>query len=72
MRPKREHYQLWGVAASIGSFIAGSVIGGLLIGVWVDNRWGTDPIGKALGVLFGGIAGLVEAARTVLKMIKRQ
>ncbi|MCS7224492.1 MAG: AtpZ/AtpI family protein [Armatimonadetes bacterium] len=72
MGQKSDHRRVWGVAAAMGSLIAGSVIAGLLIGAWVDNRWGIDPIGKALGVFIGGIGGLIEAGRTVVKAMKRR
>jgi F0F1-type ATP synthase assembly protein I len=47
----------WAVAATSGTFMVGAVIAGLLIGTWLDKRFGIDPIGKAIGVILGGVAG---------------
>ncbi len=61
----------WTVAAISGTFLVGSVVAGLLIGWWLDNRFGIDPIGKAIGVIFGGTAGTVELVRMLLRAQKR-
>ncbi len=61
----------WTVAAISGTFMVGSVVAGLLIGWWLDNRFGIDPIGKAIGVIFGGTAGTVELVRMLLRAQKR-
>ncbi len=61
----------WTVAAISGTFMVGSVVAGLLIGWWLDNRFGIDPMGKAIGVIFGGTAGTVELVRMLLRTQKQ-
>ncbi len=58
----------WTVAAVSGTFMVGCVLTGLLIGWWLDQRFGIDPIGKAVGVIFGGIIGTVELVRMLLRV----
>jgi len=47
----------WAIAATSGTFMVGSVIAGLLIGLWVDKKFGTDPLGKAIGVIWAELLG---------------
>lgn len=61
----------WAIAATSGTFMVGSVIAGLIIGWWLDKRFGIDPIGKAIGVILGGTAGTVELVRMLLKVSRR-
>jgi F0F1-type ATP synthase assembly protein I len=59
----------WAVAATSGTFMVGAVIAGLLIGVWLDKRFvGFDPMGKAFGVIVGGLVGIVELVRMLLRV----
>lgn len=60
----------WMVAMTAGSFMVGAVLCGWLIGVWLDKRFGIDPIGKAIGVIFGGTAGTIELVRMLLRVSK--
>jgi F0F1-type ATP synthase assembly protein I len=62
----------WAVAATSGTFMVGAVVAGLLIGVWLDKRFGIDPIGKAIGVILGGVAGTVELVRMLLQVSRRE
>lgn len=58
----------WAVAATSGTFMVGSVVAGLILGWWVDKKFGIDPIGKAVGVILGGTAGTVELVRMLLRV----
>ncbi len=51
--------------------MVGCVLTGLLIGWWLDQRFGIDPMGKAIGVIFGGIVGTVELVRMLLRVSSR-
>lgn len=62
----------WAVAAISGTFMVGSVVTGLLIGVWIDRNFGTDPVGKGLGIVLGGTAGTVELVRMLLRASERR
>jgi len=61
----------WAIAATSGTFMVGSVIAGLLIGLWVDKKFGTDPLGKAIGVILGGTAGTIELVRILLRVSRK-
>jgi len=37
----------------IGFFIAGSIIGGLLGGLWLDNKLNTEPVFLIAGLILG-------------------
>ncbi|MFC2069628.1 AtpZ/AtpI family protein [Chloroflexota bacterium] len=37
----------------IGFFIAGSIIGGLLGGIWLDNKLNTEPVFLIVGLILG-------------------
>ncbi len=41
---------------TLGSTIVGSIVGGLLLGLWLDSMTGTSPLLLLLGLLLG-IAG---------------
>ncbi|MFN3422576.1 MAG: AtpZ/AtpI family protein [Armatimonadota bacterium] len=61
----------WAVAATSGTFMVGSVLAGLIIGWWLDKKFGIDPIGKAIGVILGGTAGTVELIRMLLRVSRQ-
>jgi F0F1-type ATP synthase assembly protein I len=61
----------WAVAATSGTFMVGSVLAGLIIGWWLDKKFGIDPIGKAIGVILGGTAGTIELVRMLLRVSRR-
>jgi F0F1-type ATP synthase assembly protein I len=43
----------WGFALSIGWELVVSVLGGFLIGQWLDKKWKTSPWLMLSGALFG-------------------
>ncbi len=51
--------------------MVGSVIAGLIIGWWIDKKFGIDPVGKAIGVILGGTAGTIELVRMLLRVSRR-
>lgn len=61
----------WAIAATSGTFMVGSVIAGLVVGWWLDKRFGIDPIGKAIGVIVGGTAGTIELVRMLMRVSKK-
>lgn len=44
---------------TMGFMTVGSVLGGLLVGTWVDREFGTRPLAALLFVLMGILAGLL-------------
>ena len=49
----------------VGFFIAGSIVGGVLVGSWLDSRFNTEPI----LVIAGLFLGLVVAFYGVYEML---
>ncbi len=49
----------------IGTSLAVTVLAGLAFGYWVDERYGTKPV----GFLVGGVFGLVAAAYHFYKLL---
>ncbi|MFC1921191.1 AtpZ/AtpI family protein [Chloroflexota bacterium] len=52
----------------IGFFIAGSIIGGLLGGMWLDEKFGTRPVFLVIGLVLG-IAFAFFGVYNILKPI---
>ncbi len=46
--------------AAIGLEMAGSVVGGLLLGSFLDGRFGTDPWLALVGVVAGAVTAMVR------------
>jgi len=54
-------------ASSVGLELGISVLIGLLFGMWLDGKWGTDP-----WLMLGGLVlGLVAGFRGVLRAVQR-
>lgn len=51
--------------SSVGLVLAICVGLGAWGGVWLDNRWGTDPWMTVVGVVLGSVAGFMELVREV-------
>ena len=52
---------------TLGSTIGGSIVGGLLLGIWLDGVAGTSPLLLLLGLLLGIVgagAALVASGRS--------
>jgi F0F1-type ATP synthase assembly protein I len=49
--------------AGLGMELAGAVVGGCLLGYWVDRRFGTPPWGVVIGASIGVIGGLYNLIR---------
>lgn len=41
----------------IGWYIAAAIVGPTLLGVWIDEKAGTEPLFLLVGLLFGVIVG---------------
>lgn len=56
--------------ASLGGLLAAAVVGGMVIGLLVDNAAGTSPTATLIGITVGvvaGIAGFWVRVRSVLR-----
>lgn len=47
----------FGIYGGVGFQLAASVVGGLLIGNFLDHRWGTAPWLAMSGLILGSIGG---------------
>ncbi len=55
----------WGVYGAAGLQLAGSTVGFLFLGSYLDGRYGTEPWFAVTGLLLGFIGGLVNLIRIV-------
>lgn len=53
----------WGLYGAIGFQLAGMVVGGLLLGQWIDRKWGTTPWLTLIGLILGSIGGFYNLIR---------
>ena len=53
----------WGVYGAIGFQLAATVVGGLLLGHWLDGKWGTTPWLTLTGLIVGSIGGFYNLIR---------
>lgn len=52
-----------GYFASLGLSVALSIFIGLFIGIWLDKKFGTDPVLMFIGLAFGVAAGFSNIIR---------
>ncbi len=73
-RPQKEYKKISGVYRDLAPFLtlgfqlAAAVVVFLLIGHWVDNRFGIAPFGKLVGAVLGSIGGFVKFFKTVASL----
>ncbi len=53
----------WGIYGAIGFQLASMVVGGLLLGQWVDKKLGTTPWLTLTGLILGSIGGFYNLIR---------
>jgi F0F1-type ATP synthase assembly protein I len=60
-----------GVAAfaAMGMTAALIVAAGVVIGLWVDHAWGTDPWGLLIGIALGTVAAVVSVVKQVRRFL---
>lgn len=65
MNPREKNKGLiaFGIYGSIGFQLAATVVGGLLIGNYLDHKWGTEPILALVGLLLGALGGFYNLFR---------
>jgi len=47
--------------------LSGAVLGGLLLGAWVGNRWDCNPAAAVIGLFLGILAGFYNLAKAIWK-----
>lgn len=68
-RQKKRDKEAMGQAmrmSAIGIEFSISVVGGLLLGWWLDKRWGTNPYFTLGGLVLGSTAGFWALYRVVI------
>ncbi|MDD5657783.1 MAG: AtpZ/AtpI family protein [Elusimicrobia bacterium] len=61
----------WLSALGAGTELAVSVAAGLLLGSWLDGRWGTSPWLTAAGAMAGMALGIFQLIRLVNSLGRR-
>ncbi|MBI2081969.1 MAG: AtpZ/AtpI family protein [Deltaproteobacteria bacterium] len=70
--PKDSFIVAWGIYGAIGFQLASMVIGGLLLGQWLDRKWGTMPWLTLIGLILGSIGGFYNLIRIATWKEKRK
>jgi F0F1-type ATP synthase assembly protein I len=53
----------WGVYGAVGFQLAATVVGGLLLGQWLDKKWDISPWMTLVGMVVGGVGGFYNLIR---------
>ncbi len=53
----------WGIYGAVGFQLAAAMVGGLLLGGWLDKKWGTTPWVTLVGLLIGSVGGFYNLLR---------
>ncbi len=53
----------YGVYGAVGLQLAATVVGGLLLGQWLDQKWGTLPWLTLAGMVVGMVGGFYNLIR---------
>ena len=64
--------QSWGVAlrlTSVGFFIGGSILLGVLAGLWLDNKLNTSPVLVLVGLFLGLLVAFYGVYRMLLPLM---
>lgn len=67
--------QSWGVAlrlTSVGFFIGGSILLGVLAGLWLDNKLNTSPVLVLVGLFLGLLVAFYGVYRMLLPLMGKK
>lgn len=53
--------------AGLGTELAGAILGGCLLGYWIDRRFETQPWGLTIGASVGIVGGLYNLIRKAVR-----
>ena len=53
----------------VGFFIGGSIVMGVIAGLWLDNGLSTEPVFMIIGLLFGVIVAIYGVYRMLLPLM---
>jgi len=54
----------------LGGLLVGAVVGGMLVGLFVDDRLGSSPTGVLLGIAIGVVLGCVGFVLRVRRALR--
>ncbi len=58
--------------AGLGLELAGGIVGFLLVGLWVDYKFGTAPVGVIVGASIGCVGGFYNFIRQAIRLDRQQ
>lgn len=65
-RPKSpDSSGLWRMAG-LGTELAGGIVGFVLLGWWIDRKFGTSPTWLIVGSVLGGVGGMVHLIKRAI------
>lgn len=65
----KDSLRLFSRTAGLGFFMVGSIVGGYLVGSYLDSRLGTSPYLLLVFLLLGIAGGFLEFYRTVRNLM---
>lgn len=67
MADQRKDRPGWVRYSGLGLEFAAAVVGFVLLGLWIDARWGTRPKGVLICTILGLVGGMYNFLRGALK-----
>ncbi len=68
--PKKDDDVNWGQLAGVGIQMAVGVVLGLIVGHWLENRYGWQPWGTLVGVMLGLAGGMYLLIKDAIRINK--
>ncbi|MFQ5862567.1 MAG: AtpZ/AtpI family protein [Candidatus Brocadiales bacterium] len=68
----KDSVRLLSRTAGLGFFMAGSIVGGYLVGSYLDSYLGTSPYLLLVFLLLGIVAGFLEFYKTVKNLVSEK
>lgn len=56
--------------AGLGGVLVGAVVGGMLVGLFIDDRADSSPVGVLCGIAVGCVLGIVAFALRVRRALR--
>jgi len=56
----------------VGFFIGGSILGGVLVGLWLDSRFNTEPILVIAGLFLGFLVAFYGVYEMLLPLLGKR
>ena len=56
----------------VGFFISTSIIGGVMAGLWLDNKFNTEPLLVFVGLLLGLVVSIFGVYEMLLPLLQKE